>query len=171
MISTKINEINEAIKAAMPENCDGDVWKTQINGLVKMVWSENDKTRFQHDQVNDFIVRDDRLDLQTSHIVDRIRKISADTAFDVNTYIVECIVLGVTNKQTAGLITFSAFNGLEYANINATSFDNNTERILAAYWGVDRAKFGHDPQLNAFTISYNYTISKLDKDELYLLEP
>jgi len=170
MIHQHITTINEAFSEILPKQCGESVWSTEFFGLGKLVWSEENSTRFMHDQDKSFIVREDRIDLQTCHLIDRVRKAKADDAFNVAVYTVECSWIGVSTKLTAGLLAMSVFQEIEYLGITASDFDNNTERILSSYWGIDRQKFGQSPEYNAWRISYSYTLPNLDRDDLLMLE-
>jgi len=170
MIHKHIDHLNDALHEILPTKCGEVVWSYELNRLGKLVWSEQDSNRFMHDQDKSFIVREDRIDLQTCHLVERIRKVKADAAFNVSVYTVECSWIGVSTKLTAGLLAMSVFQDLEYLGISASDFNNNTEQILTAYWGIDRQKFGLNPEYNAWRISYNYTLPTLDRDDLLILE-
>lgn len=169
MIHEHIDTLNEALLSVLPTKCGNQVWTSEMNTLGKLVWSTEDPNRYMHDQDKSFIVREDRIDLQTCHLIDRVRKTKADIS-NVPIYTIECSWIGVSTKLTAGLLAMSIFEELESLNIYASDFDNNTERILASYWGIDRDKFGHNPEYNAWRISYNYTLPALDRDDLLILE-
>lgn len=170
MINHKIDSINNLLSIIIPKRCGDDVWRVQLNGLGKLVYSSPDKALRMHDQNNEWIVRDDNFDLQVCHLVDRIRKTKVEFGINVPVYTVECSLLGVGTTLTAGLLAMSAFEELEYMNISASDLDNNTERILSAYWGIDRNAFGQNPEYNAFRIAYSYTMPALDRHDLMLLE-
>lgn len=169
MIHKHITTINEAFANILPTRCGDQVWRSELYGLGKLVWSEEDSTRYMHDQDKSFVVREDRIDLQACHLIERVRKTKVDFG-NVPVYTIECSWIGVSAKLTAGLLAMSVFQDLEWKGITASDFDNNTERILSSYWGIDRQKFGQDPQYNAWRISYNYTLPNLDRDELLMLE-
>jgi hypothetical protein len=170
MIHKHIETLNDALSSQLPARCGDPVWKSQINGLGKIVFSAQDGTRHLHDQVNEFIVRDDSFHLQTCHLVDRIRKTKVQTGFNVSVYTVECSWLGIGTTLTAGLLAMSVFEQLESFNISATDFDNNTDRILSSYWGINRDGLGQNPEYNAWRIAYNFTLPSLNRDELLVLE-
>lgn len=170
MIHYLIATINDTLSGVLPRQCDQTVWKCQLNGLGKLVWSTSDSVRYMHDQGRSFIVREDQYDLQMCHLVDRIRKQKVEFGINVPVYTVECSWLGVGFPKTAGLLAMSVFEELESYNISATDFDNNTERILSSYWGINQEKFGHNPEYNAFRISYSYTLPSLDREDLMILE-
>lgn len=170
MMSQVVELINDGYSKIMPKKCGDDLWKVQLNGLGKLVWSSADSIRYMHDQGRSFIVREDQYDLQMCHLVDRIRKQKVEFGINVPVYTVECSWLGVGFPKTAGLLAMSVFEELESNNISASDFDNNTERILTSYWGINQQKFGHNPEYNAFRISYSYTLPTLDREDLMLLE-
>lgn len=169
MIHKHITAINEALLNILPATCGGQIWKSELHRLGKLVWSGGDSTRFMHDQNESFIVRDDRITLQACHLIDRVRKTKADIS-NVPVYTFECSWIGISTSISAGLLAMYVFEELEWMGITASDFDNNTERILSSYWGIDRQKFGHNPEYNAWRISYNYTLPNLDRDELLMLE-
>lgn len=170
MISQHVKTINATLLDLMPTRCGEPVWKCQLNELGKLIYSSQDKSMRMHDQNNEWIVRDDRFNLQVCHLVDRIRKTKVEFGINVPVYTVECSLLGVGTTLTAGLLAMSAFEELECLNISASDLDNNTERILSAYWGIDRNAFGQNPEYNAFRISYSYTLPSLDRNDLMILE-
>lgn len=170
MIHKHIQVINQELMDILPKKCGEDIWKYHFSGLGKMVWHENDSIRRIHDQKDEFIVRDDDFDLQTCHLIDRIRKTKADQLVNVPIYTVECSWVGVGTKLASGLMAMSVFEQLEWLGIYASDLDNNTERILSSYWGIDRDKFGQNPEYHAWRISYNYTLPVLDRDDLLILE-
>lgn len=170
MIHEHIEVINANITDALPTQCGDPVWKSQINGLGKLVWSSQDKRSQMHDLGEEWIVRSDEFDLQICHLVDRVRKTKVEFGINVPVYTVECSLIGVGTTKTAGLLAMSVFEELEHLNISASEFDNNTERILSSYWGIDRNEFGQNPKHNAFRISYSYTLPTLDRDDLMILE-
>jgi len=169
MIHHHIQTLNSTLTGLLPTRCDEPVWNADIHGLGKMVWSNADSNRMMHDQANNFIVRDDKYDLQTCHTIDRIRKQKVEIG-NISVYTIECSWLGIGTTKTAGLLAMSVFEQIEGFNIQATDFDNNTERVLSAYWGVNRDKWGQNPEYNAWRISYNYTLPSLDRDDLLFLE-
>ncbi|MCF2487457.1 hypothetical protein [Dyadobacter sp. CY347] len=170
MINNYFHTINQAFTDILPMRCGESVWRHQLNGLGKLVWSTADSVRYMHDQDRSFIVREDQYDLQMCHLVDRIRKQKIEFGINVPVYTVECSWLGVGFPKTAGMLAMSVFEQLESNNISATDFDNNTERILSSYWGVNQEKFGHNPEYNAFRISYSYTLPTLNREDLMILE-
>lgn len=170
MISHRIETINDLLFRALPTQCGNMVWTTQLAGLGKLIWSDQDKGQRMHDQGTAWIVRADKYDLQICHLVDRVRKTKVEVGINVPIYTVECSLLGVGTTKTAGLLVMSVFEELECLNISASDFDNNTERILSSYWGIDRNVFGQNPAYNAFRISYSYTLPTLDRDDLMILE-
>jgi hypothetical protein len=170
MIHHHIQHINATFLDLLPKQCGDNVWRHQLNELGKLTWSTEDKARYMHDQDKNFIVRDDSFDLQCCHLVDRIRKQKVEIGINNAVYTVECLWLGIGTKLTAGLVAMSVFEQLEHYNIAASDFDNNTERILSAYWGIDRETFGQNPDYNAWRISYSYTLPTLDRDDLMIME-
>jgi hypothetical protein len=170
MVHQNINVINNLLASILPKRCGKDVWRVQLNDLGKLVWSDADKNRFMHDQANSFIVREDEFDLQTCHLVERIRKQKVESGINNAVYTVECSWLGIGATLTAGLLAMSIFEQLESYNISASDFNNNTEQILSAYWGINRDTFGQNPQWNAWRISYSYTLPTLNREDLMILE-
>lgn len=170
MISHRIQAINDTIAGLFPAQCGGPVWNTQLLGLGKLVWSSQDKALRIHNQDDEWIVRDDQFHLQTVHLVERVRKTKVETGINVPVYTIECSLVGVGKTKTGGLLVMSAFEDLEHLNISASDLDNNTERILTSFWGIDREVFGQNPEYNAFRISYSYTLPTLDREDLMLLE-
>jgi hypothetical protein len=170
MINHRIQHINATFLDLLPRQCGELVWRVQLNELGKLVWSTEDKNRYMHDQDRSFIVREDEFDLQTCHLVERVRKQKVESGINVPVYTVECSWLGVGTTLTAGLLAMSVFEDLEHYNISASDLNTNTEQILSAYWGIDRDTFGQNPQYNAFRISYSYTLPTLDREDLMILE-
>jgi hypothetical protein len=168
MIHNYIKLVNDSLAEALPKRCGVNIWNAQLNGLGKIVWSENDSQRFLHDQNQVFIVRDDRFDLQTCHVVDRVRKSNIESNTPI--YTVECSWVGIGTTLTAGLLAVSIFDELGQYNIYVSEIDNNTERNLSSYWGIDKTLFGQNPDYNAWKISYHYTLSRLDQNDLMTLE-
>lgn len=168
MIHKHIQTINEQISSLLPRKCDRGVWFVQLGELGKLMWSSQDKGPRIHNQDDEWIVRDDQFDLQTVHLIDRVRKSKVE--YGVPVYTIECSLLGVGTTKTGGLLALSAFENLEFLNLYASDFDNNTERILSSYWGIDRETFGQNPDYNAFRISYTYTLPTLDREDLMALE-
>lgn len=175
MIHQHIQTLNALLLAVLPHDCGVPLWKTQMNGLVKLVIDTADKTkaRKMHDQADSWIVRDDGFDLQTAHIIDRVR-VERDSFETFPTfYIVECSWIGVSTKSIAGLLALSVFEreackGID--SIEHTSLDNNTESVLLNYWGIDRDSWGQNPAYQAWRIQYRYSLSQINPEDLYLLE-
>lgn len=170
MIHEKLQVINNEILGMMPTDCGEPVWKVELNGLVKMVWSVNDVARLMHDQNSNFVVVDDGFDLQAAHVIESVRKKEANSGVNSQVYEFECSLVGVGSTLTGGLLAFKAFEGLEWLNVTATNFDANTERILTTYWGIDKEIFGQNPQLNAWKIAYRFSMPELNRADLLLLE-
>ena len=170
MISNTIQTINDSILSEFPTSCGVPVWKTNVNGLVKMVWSTGDKQRLMHDQDANFVVLDDSYDVQFAHVIDTIRKMDANSGINSQRYQIEGVLVGVGTTATAGIFALKAFESLEYSNVSVYALDANTERILSQYWGVDKDTYGQNPQLNAWRITYSYSITELNRNDLLFLE-
>lgn len=172
MIHHHIDTINELYASLLPKNCEVELWTSDLKGLCKLIYDGQDKSRKLHDQDTNFVVRDDAYNVQTVHVIDRIRKRSnSENAFDTSLEF-ECSWIGVSDKQTAGLLAGNVFKQLEgeVGNIQMTDLDNNTERVLMTYWGIDREKWGQNPAYNAWRIQYTYSLADIDVEELYELE-
>jgi hypothetical protein len=162
-----IQNINNAITEALPRDFSGLMWNCQILTECEQVYDSNDKTNRVHDKQGNFIVEDDRFDLQLFHLIDKGKasNYEAIQEHSLPTYKFEGVLVGVSNKPNVGryLNDFIA----KVDKVDLVSYSEESTMILQRYWGNNK-KLGQNPDKYAFVV--NYIIRATNNDRKYFFD-
>lgn len=166
-IEEAVQGINDIVSKSLPRHfVNGQnslMWNCQILGACEQVYSTEDKVVRIHDTQGNFVVEDDRFDLQICHLIEKasIENYAQLQNVSLPTYRFDAVIIGCSKYANVGRYLADYVSKIDYVDLK--SYSDDAMKLFPMYWRTNMKKVGQNPDKYVFAIYYNFRATNNDR--------